>query len=352
MSALPTTTTPTTAASRPAPTGWIFSRPIDLLLIANMGWPLIAMLVVAWPTLTGASTPSGQMETLSMVQVYLLSAPHRWITLPLVLADPRHMADKGRFFAIAAGLTLGGLALAGLGMVVPYGPTTLTYLMIVDFVWNSWHFAAQHAGISRIYGRQCHPDDTFEQMDFEKMALRTMVLWTFLRVAIHHGIQNNNATVIPTLGAVLQWFDPVALALPAYLVVKEWRRANDKAWGRIAYMTSVVALYGSVLVGLRLGGRMLLGILIAHAVFHAVEYFAVVGWAASKKTGGIWNAVAPRVAVWTVFFVAVIGAFNWGVAAWDLYYWALMTLIISFIHYAWDGMIWKAPKARVSSAPA
>ncbi len=358
MSSLPAQATPAALeapAARPTATtapanGWILSPTWDLLLLANVLWPLIALAVVMSPSVM-PPVAEGEREWLPFLQLYLLSAPHRLITVPMVLLDARHMANWRRFALIAACLTAGGCLLAALGMAVPYGTSTLMYLMIVDFAWNAWHFASQHAGIARIYGRKAHPEDTVDDAIQEKATLRIMVLWVFMRVGMWHGMQGINAEMATWIANIAQWFDPLFFLAPAWLLLREIRRVNAAAWGRIAYIGSAVALYGSMLVALRIDGRVLLGLFVAHACFHAIEYFAVIGWAASKKKGGAWEVVAPQAAMWTVAFVFVVGLLNWGVAAVSLWWWGFLTLLISYIHYAWDGMIWKAPTKRVSTAP-
>lgn len=351
MSTLPATDIgPAPQPAQDTAQGWILSPGWDLLLLANVLWPLIALAVYMSPSVLPPVAERDE-EWLPFLQMYLLSAPHRLITMPMVLLDGRHMANWRRFAAIAAGLTAGGVLLAALGVALPYGGNSLMYLMIVDFAWNAWHFASQHAGISRIYGRKAHPEDSVEDLIHEKATIRIMVLWVFMRVSMWHGMQGINAELATSIASVAQWFDPLFFMAPAWLWIKEVRRTNAASWGRIAYVGSVNALYASMLVALRFDGRILMGLFVAHACFHAIEYFAVIGWAASKKKGGAWDTVAPQAAMWTVAFVLVVGLLNWCVAAASLWWWVFGTLILSYIHYAWDGMIWKAPTKRVSTSP-
>jgi hypothetical protein len=42
--------------------------------------------------------------------------------------------------------------------------------------------------------------------------------------------------------------------------------------------------------------------------------------------------------------MALLGAVNWLVNAQSVYFWSLGTLLVSLLHYAYDGIIWKAKK--------
>ncbi|MCX7699516.1 MAG: hypothetical protein N2039_01430, partial [Gemmataceae bacterium] len=110
----------------------------DLLFLANVTWPLLLL-----PGLSSdVDTP------IEFWQLYFLTLPHRWLTLILVVADPDRREGRGhQLLAVAA---------AALLLVVGVWSTTgaLTCLAVVDYVWNGWHFAAQHHGVLRMYSRK------------------------------------------------------------------------------------------------------------------------------------------------------------------------------------------------------
>ena len=130
--------------------------------------------------------PLDESNPLSLFQVYFLSTPHRWITLVLVFCDSdRFWKEPAKFGGVAVGLVLLGLGLVAVAGLAPQAANSLTLLMMLDYIWNAWHFASQHAGISRIYGRITRPEQSLPHAEFEKMALRTLVLWVFFRFAVH-----------------------------------------------------------------------------------------------------------------------------------------------------------------------
>src|SRR5262245_45901064 len=71
---------------------WLVGPVFDLFCLANLGWPIIVLL------LTLDSTPWSH-GPLAALQVYFLSTPHRWVTLALVFLDRDHFWQQPRKFA-------------------------------------------------------------------------------------------------------------------------------------------------------------------------------------------------------------------------------------------------------------
>ena len=315
---------------------WLVGPWFDLLFLANLAWPAVMLLALSGSALVN--------EPLSFLQLYFLSSPHRWITLVLVFCDrDRFWKEPARFGGLGLGLVALGLLLVGVGQYVPYATDSLTLLMMLDYVWNAWHFAAQHAGIARIYGRMTRPEQTPGAAEFEKMALRVPVLWVFFRLAVHLAARGPYAEGVEWVTPVLPWLDPLALLPAAWLLVGEWRNLTRATAGRVLYVTSVVGLYTAQLAALRLGADdWMRALFLAGAIFHAVEYLAVCSWAVQKKTTGIWQYQVLRTGLAVLVFMAVIGIANAFIATQWAYAWALVTLLVSLLHYSYDGMIWKA----------
>lgn len=317
--------------------GWLVNPWFDLFLVANLLWPLVALAMLAGPW---ASQP------LTLLQVYFISTPHRWITLALVFLDRDHFWRQPSRFAgvgllmLAIGLLL-VMAAIEIGQFTSRVVDSLLFLMMLDFAWNAWHFAAQHAGIARIYGRLARPDLSPSAIAFEKWAIRGLVLWFFARWAI--------TLLAPGEFAWLAVGDWLAVALPVVVLVRElatFRRSQGRALGRMLYIGSVTAVYAAQLAALRWDDRhMLVALVLAAAIFHAGEYLAIVGWSMRRKRGGVWTVLVPRTAVVIVTFMLALGVTavlidtRW---AWP---WTLATLLVSLLHYAYDGLIWRAKPA-------
>lgn len=328
---------------------WLVGPVFDLVLVSNLAWPFVACLAI-W----GMPWCQGPM---SIVQVYFLSTPHRWITLALVFFDRDHFGRQPwRFGGLAATLCGLGGVLVWFNRYWPATANSLVLLMMVDYIWNAWHFAAQHAGIARIYGRLTRPEAPAADAEFEKSAIRVAVLWVFFRTAVQVA-KSRPELVGDWLVPIEPWFpwaDPV-LMLPAIsLLVKELLGARRETIGRWTYIASVLGLYGGQLLAIRAGNTaMLQAAFVAGAVFHAVEYLAVCTWSVRKKSTGVWLHVAPRTGVAMAVFIAVIGITNYAIHLQSAFAWTLLTLLVSLLHYAFDGMIWRSrPKTATRPAPA
>ena len=57
-----------------------------------------------------------------------------------------------------------------------------------------------------------------------------------------------------------------------------------------------------------------------------------------------WYQVTSREGAsgYFIVFMALIGAANYLVNAQSVYAWTLVTLLVSLLHYAYDGLIWRA----------
>jgi hypothetical protein len=342
---------PSAAAIKPAKT-WLVGPWFDLVFLANLAWPVAVLLYFLRPI------DDQGPDVLSFFQVYFLSTPHRWITLVLVFCDSdRFWKEPAKFGGLAVALMTLGLVLVGvaaflpeiaglIGVSVGAMTSSLVLLMMLDYIWNAWHFAAQHAGIARIYGRTTRPEQSLPDAEFEKTALRTLVLWVFFRFAVHMASVSQYAAGVEWLRPWLGFVDPFALILPAILIFREVKAFRAQCLGRLCYICSVVAVYSAQLLAIRLESTTwMMGFFFAGAVFHAVEYLAICNWSVQKRTTGIWQYQIMRTGLALGVFMALIGAVNYLVNAQSVYAWYLLTLLVSLLHYAYDGIIWRAKPA-------
>lgn len=344
--AAPAPRAPTPAPARP---GWLYSRLTDGILVANWWWPLMAL---------GFAGGGWLRSGLSWWQLYLLSSPHRWITLPLAFGDlSRVRVEWRRFLGVGLGLTALGVLLLGVGLRSSSGMAALGLLLAVDYVWNAWHFASQGAGVSRIYGRAVAPATSVRQAETDKTLMRVVVIWSFIRLAIVSGVTSAQTRIdvdLTSLDRLTRLLDPVVVVVAAVAVMRVARRSSPGHRSQVSYTASLMALYGLLLVALFARRPDLAGYLaFAGAVFHATEYLAVCRWAAARTRTGLWQRPAARSTSALAAFIVVVGGFNWAVAAWSPWAWAVMTLMVSLLHYGYDGMIWRSsPKRQMALAGA
>ena len=337
-----------TPAKKKTPSGWMFNPLYDGLFVACLVWPILALV-----TAKLFGNPLG--EKLGFLIAYFLIMPHRWITLSLVFLDPVKFKQNARPFMYVATAIVGGVFITRASM------GALTLLLAIDFVWNAWHFAAQHGGIARIYDRMAHPDSGSTGMA-DKVVLRTLVLFAIFRMAAGSlpSVDAGRAWLswIPMVMEPLAYLDWVVLALPLGLLAREaalFGSAGKAAAGRITYLTSLTALYGLMILGVRYGHTGLsVGCAAAATFFHSVEYLAIVTWYV-KKNKSLQETkpfcyFIPRWAVALVTFMAacLLSAFMFKHRF--LHAWVLLNVIVSFMHYAYDGMIWKRPKKKTAVA--
>lgn len=372
---------PTMFAAKPAvpaarPTApWILGRWADLFFLANVTWPLLVLAAI-WTLGDHVWKDSPVVGSITFWQVYFLSTPHRWITLALVFLDEDRFAQRP-FAFIGVGVFF---VLAVVGVLGVLGPEGTFVLAGVDYLWNAWHFAAQHSGVSRIYARAARPEVQSRGWG-EKFLLRTFVLFVLLRVGaftcapscLGHASEEpdfitNLSPLLPWIDrasfhAAMQafseqgqtWMDFVALGLALWLLLPELVRFRASAVGRVVYLGSVLALYTTLLFAVRLHSvPLILATALAVAIFHATEYLAIVSWAVKRKPAakqtGVFKTLAPRWGLALGTFMLVLGISGWTLATNVPYYWAALTFAVSFLHYAYDGMIWKARKAAVARA--
>jgi hypothetical protein len=345
---------------------WLFGPWLDLFFLANLGWPVI-VLVALWSAWGTDWESTGVVRTLVFWQLYFLSTPHRWITLSLVFLDEDRFRQRPRAFF--------GLGLFFILFVTAsvLGTGTTLFLVAIDYFWNAWHFAAQHSGIARIYARTARPEEQ-TRGTWEKVLLRAFILFVIFRagaMACAPNCNNNGPVEQPSLarhattflfgiGAeTLQegvgvfvdqserWLDAALLALPLVLLLGEARRFRPSAWGRLTYLVSVIAAYGTLLVAVHFRLLLLtLAVALAIALFHATEYLAIVSWAVRRKHAksetGVFAHLVPRWGLALATFMGVLAVSAWMMDRHFQNQWAVITIAVSFLHYAYDGMIWKA----------
>lgn len=315
--------------------GWIVGPAFDLLFLANLGWLLLLLPGFASRTDTA----------IDFWQIYFLTLPHRWITLVLVATDPDRRENRARKLVLVAGL----FAVLVVGAFL--GTGAFLCLALVDYVWNAWHFGSQHAGVLRMYARKVGGGSAF----LERWGLRLFVVYGALRAA------EWAAGWLETDDTARAWFavaDLAVLIIPAALLLTNFIGASRERVGKLAYLTSVCVLYSGFVLSLHSGWGGLIVVFAASAsMFHAVEYLAVVTHYARRRgsvgSPGRFRALARSWVLFLVVYVLALGS----VGAWMsrpgselVMLWQGLNLWAAFVHYAYDGMIWKLRRPETATA--
>src|SRR5581483_5260663 len=94
---------------------------------------------------------------------------------------------------------------------------------------------------------------------------------------------------------------------------------------------------------------LVLSLTTASALFHATEYLALVAWNVRARNSampdglGIMNYLAPRWGLMLAVFMLVLGSAGWLLNEHLMQTWLTINVIVAFLHYAYDGLIWRGP---------
>jgi hypothetical protein len=315
--------------------GWIVSPAFDLLFLANLGWLLLLV--------PGFATRSD--TAIDFWQIYFLTLPHRWITLVLVVADPDRRGAQTRRLAVVAALA----AVLVTGAFL--GTGAFLCLALIDYVWNAWHFASQHAGVLRMYSRKVGGGSEW----LERWGLRGFVTYGALRAA---GWATGWLETDSAARVWLRTLDLAVLVVPAALLLTNLIGASRERVGKLAYLASVCALYTGFVLSLQFGWTGLIVVFAAAgSMFHAVEYLAIVThYARRREAVGSPGAFRTLARYWLVFlgvYILALGSIGVWMAHPDngfLLLWQGLNLWAAFVHYAYDGMIWKLRRPETAAA--
>jgi hypothetical protein len=150
----------------------------------------------------------------------------------------------------------------------------------------------------------------------------------------------------PHSRAVLVGADLAAAAIPLLWWAAELAHLQRPRSAKFAYISSVLGLYGCLLVALNLKATgWITTLVVASAAFHATEYIALVSYYAGRRKNAGQPALFQRLArSWTAVIIvylvalALVGFYAQG--AFPEWWWGI-NLWAAFLHYAYDGMIWK-----------
>ena len=320
----------TADASRPegSPTGargsWLAGPGFDLLFVANLWW------VVAW--LPGYLGVVGE-SPIAFWQIYFITTPHRWLTLVVVVSDPDRRGGRTSTFVwlaiIAAACVIGVHRWTG----------AFLCLLLVDYIWNAWHFAAQHAGVLRIYGRKTGGG----RPRLEKHTMRAFVTYAILRGA---GWSTGWTETLPWGTDLLRGVDVLMLGVAGLLLASELKDGLFRRPAKLIYVTSVLTLYAALVLAATFEIRSVrLSLPLAASAFHAVEYMAIVTFYAWRRqehgSAGPFRSMARNWVRLLAVYIVLLGILSVEMDQRYAEFWLGLNIWAAFLHYAFDGMIWK-----------
>lgn len=321
--------------------------------MVSPGWDAVFILNAPWVLFAAAHIlyRAGWFPDGDDFRHFYITLPHRFITLALVFLDREQFSRRPKtFIGLPIAFALLVVAAGYLGSGRLFSIDTFVCILTIDYIWNAYHFASQHYGVTRIYGRKAGSG----RPALEKAILVPAITWALLTAA-------NWTLVNGPLRVLFTVVDGAALLGLVTLLILELR-STKRSLPKLGYLASVTLLYGGFLLLPYLGFREArLGLLAAASYFHAVEYLGIVHFYVKGKQqsgsfrSGVFRLVAPVWAQTVVVFALTVGTLMlmsrnvFSETGYAGVYLGMLT-VASFCHYAFDGMIWKLRKPRVSKA--
>ena len=184
--------------------------------------------------------------------------------------------------------------------------------------------------------------------------MRIFVTYVCLRLA---GWTTGWTEDVTAAGRMLDIVDLAVFLLPVILLSMEFSNRPWQRPGKIIYLASVLVMYGALLLAVRNGWhRWIIALTPANAAFHAVEYMAVVTFYARRRethgSAGLFQTMARSWSLVLIVYVVCLGIFAESAERTTEGIWSGQTITLSelwvginlwaaFLHYAYDGTIWK-----------
>lgn len=337
---------------------WIGGPKTDLIFFC-FGWvPVFLAFVLAFE--------AGRKQDLWPVLiafVLMISFIHRHLTFPLVYADPDQLAARKKAYVLFPFLFF-LLTLAGILYVEPgLGPKArpvrplLAVLVFLSVVWNIYHTLMQKMGILRVYSRKAG----YGRPWVDKAMIWVWFLFLLLQLAASPKVQQEVVRLSAAGRMLNRVFEPLlpvmpylaGAALAAGLVItgfylkQEFSHRGRFHWPKNLFVLSVLLLYAT------LGYDFVAGYA-AFGFSHAIEYIAFVN-VFSRRKYLARPAESSPLAAWIrrqgwsfgVFAAGMVTIFLlWRHWSWTTLGWYI--LASSFLHFLYDGWIWKVRDPKVA----
>jgi hypothetical protein len=355
---------------------WIVNRSIDLSCI-TLGWALFFFIPYQLPAY------ATQFHFLAIT----FFVAHRYFTFPLVYMD-RVEFNRHRIIYIITPI----LCLL-LVVLCYYFRVDEPEMFAIWYLFNFFHFVRHKYGILRIYSGKA-------QWGHKRLDEWTVYTWSLagffylfssqaeVEGRIMHYLNQLGVetiyitTLILTIGwMVYQWFSTegkVKPTLPFLTIVclliilnpsamrvvqitygasilltlawfiYEWRAPHGLNLPKVLFFLSVAFMYG--LAPILSAGAMA----DATAFSHAAEYIAIVGLAVQNKAQhntmeSPWlSRAANHIPSYIIIFIIVTSTLLYGLKAASMVAFLVFTYGTSFMHFIYDGMIWKLRRPRVA----
>ncbi|HEX5036130.1 MAG TPA: hypothetical protein VFX30_03130 [bacterium] len=336
---------------------WIANPSVDLIFF-SLGWiPLFFVF-----SMVHTADPKGTWVPVLIGFVLMTNFIHRNLTHLLVYGNPEEFRERKWAYVLLpvflAALTVFSLwyenkTRSAPGLFKPY-----LALLLATTVWNFYHTIMQKVGFLRIYSRKAD----YGSARLEKALVLSWFVWLILAVANSprlvkqiSDLAASGRVLTATLAKlgpavpILAWSALAVSLILTFLYVRlEVRQGRNASLPKNLFLASTMLLYFSVFYDFLAG-------FVAFGFSHALEYIAFVDVFARRKYKGAvpsssflarqflrTGAVMPIAGLvliaiflpWRIFSPITLGWYYVG---------------SSFLHYLYDGWIWKLRKPKVGS---
>ena len=371
-----------TAASR---NRWIINSKVDLSCF-SLGWALIFFVPLALPAL--------EENARFVAETFFIA--HRYFTFPLVYLDRAEFGRRKLTYLITPTICIVGVWLCYFFRV--HEPE----MFIFWSFFNYFHFVKQKYGLLRIYSSKTgwgskrldelvvygwglagvlhvlafqggvegrlmfylssHPAWIYgmllvvgaywtieELWGWTGVTKKPMIVATGIGFILVGGIVGTLA-IDPIMGPTMVTATYTALIILTLVwLVHEFRSPHGANWPKILFTVGVAVMYGYGPVASTTA------FLVATSFSHAFEYFAICGLSLQNKARShaqdtpFLSLPARHIVLYTILVVLGMTVFHKGMDALSPYLFYVFIYSTSFMHFVYDGMIWRLRRPRVAA---
>ena len=278
--------------------------------------------------------------------VLLFNYVHRHYTFALVYGENEEFSRRRLIY-----IALPVLAIIVTFIFIKYD--SFKILLTISIIWTMYHTVAQKYGLTRIYSRKAG----YGEGRTELWLIYSWFIFIFLFMAIQeqHTVERYRAgrVILGFLGEYMQYVNVLAYVAGAaciyftarytYIEIKNWRQISIP---KNIYVISIVLLFSIFLYSLVIG-------YIVFAFSHALEYIAFVNFFVSSKYKkrpehkSLLASASKKLWIYSsLFAIIVILASLYG-RQWNRQALEIYIVGSSFLHFIYDGMIWKVRRPEV-----
>ncbi|MDA0709079.1 MAG: hypothetical protein O3B73_02585 [bacterium] len=322
------------AATQPK-SNWIITPFVDLSCL-SLGW--LAFFFIPYYF-------ADHSETFRLLAVTTFAA-HRYFTFPLIYLDPVEFQRRKAIYLLTPVLCL---AIVGLCY---YFRIDEPEMFAIWYLFNYFHFVRQKYGILRIYSGKA-------RWGHKRLDAWTSYLWGIAGFAFMFGYQSDVEGRVMHYLRTLSGGTPIPMEMTwlAYLFASlitcvwlayEFLNPEQKNWPKLIFLFSVVFMYGVVPI------LSTDALFIATSFSHAAEYIALVGFTVKNKSrqhafeSPVLARAARHILLSTAGFIIATSGMLYGLKTLSLLAFLVFTYGTSFMHFIFDGMIWKLRRPRVA----